>query len=183
MAALTCLRSVETNFTLTCPSPKSFVCNLPDSGRHVTSVFQGLSLSRSVGRVGENPGNEVVMPSGNSCTGILPRRQNHFGCARNSGNENKNRPLRNFFNSFMRSAFRSSVWEDVFVWNFALRQWLPICRQIFSSPRAVFPFRLLYSFLTYWFLYCGATLPRLYQRGEKNNSSKTSLCIYFHYTI
>ena len=26
---------------------------------HVTSVFQGLSLSRSVGRVGENPGNEV----------------------------------------------------------------------------------------------------------------------------
>ena len=59
MAALTCLRSVETNFTLTCPSPKSFVCNLRDSGRHVTSVFRGLSLSRSVGRVGENPGNEV----------------------------------------------------------------------------------------------------------------------------
>ena len=27
---------------------------------HVTSVFQGVSLSRSVGRVGENPGNEVV---------------------------------------------------------------------------------------------------------------------------
>ena len=26
---------------------------------HVTSVYQGLSLSRSVGRVGENPGNEV----------------------------------------------------------------------------------------------------------------------------
>ena len=26
----------------------------------MTSVFQGLSLSRSVGRVGENPGNEVV---------------------------------------------------------------------------------------------------------------------------
>ena len=25
----------------------------------MTSVFQGLSLSRSVGRVGENPGNEV----------------------------------------------------------------------------------------------------------------------------
>ena len=59
MAALTCLRSVETNLTLTCPSPKSFVCNLPDSERHVTSVFQSLSLSRSVGRVGENPGNEV----------------------------------------------------------------------------------------------------------------------------
>ena len=61
MAALTCLCSVETNLTLTCPSPKSFVCNLPDSGRHVTSVFQGLSLSRSVGRVGESPGNEVDM--------------------------------------------------------------------------------------------------------------------------
>ena len=26
---------------------------------HVTSVLQGLSFSRSVGRVGENPGNEV----------------------------------------------------------------------------------------------------------------------------
>ena len=63
MAALTCLRSVETNLTLTCPSPKSFVCNLPDSGRHVTSVFQGLSLSRSIGRVGENPGKEVVSTS------------------------------------------------------------------------------------------------------------------------
>ena len=60
MAALTCLRSVETNLTLTCPSPKSFVCNLPDSGRHVTSTFEGLCLSRSVGQVGgENPGNEV----------------------------------------------------------------------------------------------------------------------------
>ena len=45
MAALTCLRYVETNLTLTCPSPKSVVCNLPDSGTHVTSVFQGLSLS------------------------------------------------------------------------------------------------------------------------------------------
>ena len=30
---------------------------------HVTSVFQGLSLSRSVGRVGENPGNEVAEKS------------------------------------------------------------------------------------------------------------------------
>ena len=51
MATLTCLRSVGTNLTLTCPFPKSFVCNLPDSGRHVTSVFQGLSLLfRRVGR-------------------------------------------------------------------------------------------------------------------------------------
>ena len=61
MAALFCLRSVETNLTPTCPSPKLFVCNLPDSGRQVTRVFQGLSLSRSVGWVGENPGNEVVV--------------------------------------------------------------------------------------------------------------------------
>ena len=59
MAVLTCLCSVETNLTLTCPSFKSFVCHLPDSGRHVTSVFQGLSNSCSEGRVGENPGNEV----------------------------------------------------------------------------------------------------------------------------
>ena len=58
MAALTCLCSVETNFTREGPSPKSFVCNLTDSGRHVTNVH-----SRSVGRVGENPGNEVVINS------------------------------------------------------------------------------------------------------------------------
>ena len=54
MAALTCLRSVETNLTLTCPSPKSFVCNLPDSGRHVTSVFQGLSLSLACARLSDS---------------------------------------------------------------------------------------------------------------------------------
>ena len=64
MATLTSLRSVGTNLTLTCPFPKSFVCNLPDSGRHVTSVYQGLCLSRSMGRrVGENPGNEVSLLS------------------------------------------------------------------------------------------------------------------------
>ena len=56
MAAQTCLRSVETNITLTCPSPKLFVSNLPDSGSQVTSVFQVLSPSRSVRWVGENPG-------------------------------------------------------------------------------------------------------------------------------
>ena len=44
------------NLTLTCPSPKLFVCNFPDSGRHVTSAFQGvcvcvcLSLSLSLFR-------------------------------------------------------------------------------------------------------------------------------------
>ena len=124
------------------------------------------------------------MPSGNSCTGILPRRQNHFGCAgqkdRSSGNENKNRPLRYFlffFNSFMRRAFRRSFCEDITALNFTLRQWLPICRQIFSSLRAVFPFQRLYSFLTYWFY--TLRLPRLHQRGEKNKSSKSFLCILF----
>ena len=71
MAAPTCLRCVETNLKLTCPSPKSFVCNLPDSGRHVTSVFQGLSLSRSEGRVGENSGNEVAIVCGSLASGIL----------------------------------------------------------------------------------------------------------------
>ena len=60
MATLSCIRSVGTNLTLTCPFPKSFVCNLPDSGRHVTSIYQGLCLSRSMGQVGENPGNEVA---------------------------------------------------------------------------------------------------------------------------
>ena len=52
MAALTCLRSVEAILTLTCPSPKSFVYNLPDSGRRVTSVFQVLSLARTLCRAG-----------------------------------------------------------------------------------------------------------------------------------
>lgn len=63
MAALTCLPSVEINLTLTCPFPKSFACNLPDSG-HVTNVFQGLSLSCSIGRAGENLGNEVATTLG-----------------------------------------------------------------------------------------------------------------------
>ena len=41
------------------------VANKPDKNNvrqrsHVTSVFQRLSLSRYVGRVGEDPGNEVV---------------------------------------------------------------------------------------------------------------------------
>ena len=41
------------------PAPWSERDRDPDSGRHVTSVYQGLCLSRSMGRVGENPGNEV----------------------------------------------------------------------------------------------------------------------------
>ena len=52
MAALTCLRSAEAILTLTCPSPKSFVYNLPDSGRHVTSIFQVLSRARALRRAG-----------------------------------------------------------------------------------------------------------------------------------
>ena len=47
---------------------------------HVTSVFQGLSLSRSVGWVGENPGNEVV---------TIPHSMNlgkaHFPCGGGRG--------------------------------------------------------------------------------------------------
>ena len=41
------------------PSPYVRFCHLPDSGRHVISVFQGLSLSHSRGWEGEDPGNEV----------------------------------------------------------------------------------------------------------------------------
>ena len=67
MAALTWLHSVETNLTLTCPSPKSFVCNLPDSGRHVTSIFQGLSLSLSLRRAGRRE------PWERRCTHGLPK--------------------------------------------------------------------------------------------------------------
>ena len=48
------------------PSPPLEVmfCHLPYSGRHVTSVFQGLSLARSRGRDGEDPGDEVVHAQG-----------------------------------------------------------------------------------------------------------------------
>ena len=49
----------------------------------------------------------TVLPSGNPCTGILPRYQHHFDCAgqkdRSSGNENKNRPLRYFFKKFVHA--------------------------------------------------------------------------------
>ena len=41
------------------PTPYVMFCYLPDSGRHVTRVFQGLSISRSRGGEGEDPGNEV----------------------------------------------------------------------------------------------------------------------------
>ena len=61
MAALTRLRYVETNLTLTCPSPKSFVCNLSDSGRYVTSVFQGLSLSLSLRGAGRREPWEIYV--------------------------------------------------------------------------------------------------------------------------
>ena len=37
--------SKSKNLALICPSPKSFICNLPDSDRHITRV----SLSRSLG--------------------------------------------------------------------------------------------------------------------------------------
>ena len=48
----------------------------------------------------------AYIASGNPCTGILPRYQNHFDCAgqkdRSSGNENKNRHYGISFNSFMK---------------------------------------------------------------------------------
>ena len=40
-----CLTASQKNLALICPSPKSFICNLPDSERHITRV----SLSRSLG--------------------------------------------------------------------------------------------------------------------------------------
>ena len=48
--------SAETSLTLICPSPKSFVCNLPDSGTHVTRPKQGLSRGRR-----ENLGTRLVI--------------------------------------------------------------------------------------------------------------------------
>ena len=58
MAALplTCLCSLETNLTLICPSPKLFVCYLPDSGRHVSRPNQRLLTSRR-----ENLGTRLVL--------------------------------------------------------------------------------------------------------------------------
>ena len=47
-------------FWLASPSLYVMFCHLPDSWRHLTSVFQGLSLSRSRGREGGEPGNAVV---------------------------------------------------------------------------------------------------------------------------
>ena len=43
---LTRVRSVETNLTLICPSPTSFICKSPDSGPDSTRV--SFSLSQSV---------------------------------------------------------------------------------------------------------------------------------------
>ena len=40
-----CMFYSETNLALICPSPKSFICNLPDPGRHMTRPNQGLALS------------------------------------------------------------------------------------------------------------------------------------------
>ena len=40
------LASEVTNFTLICPSPDSFVFNLPDSGRNMTRPNEGLSTGR-----------------------------------------------------------------------------------------------------------------------------------------
>ena len=50
------LHSAETNLTLICPSPKSFVSNLPNSGRHKTRPNQGLSTARR-----ENLGTTLII--------------------------------------------------------------------------------------------------------------------------
>ena len=47
-------------FTLRRPSLKPFVCHLQDSGRHITSVCQGLSSPAPRGGKMRDPGNEVV---------------------------------------------------------------------------------------------------------------------------
>ena len=50
---------VATNFLLMCPSLKTLICNLPESGRHVTRPNQGLSsLAPGKGKR-RGPGNEV----------------------------------------------------------------------------------------------------------------------------
>ena len=49
--------SAETNLTLICPSTKTFVCTLPDSGSHVTRPSQGLLTGRR-----ENLGLRFVFP-------------------------------------------------------------------------------------------------------------------------
>ena len=54
------LLQVETNFTLNGPSPESFLCNLPDFGRHMTRANQGLSSLAPGGGKRRDPGNEVV---------------------------------------------------------------------------------------------------------------------------
>ena len=46
ISGLSGVRFVETNFTLIRPSPTLFVCNPPDSGRHVTKHNQGLWTGR-----------------------------------------------------------------------------------------------------------------------------------------
>ena len=43
----------------------------------MTSVFQGLSLSCSVGRVGENPGNKVAFSADSFCANVLEQVPNH----------------------------------------------------------------------------------------------------------
>ena len=49
---------VETNFTPNRPSPKSLLCNLPDSRRHVTRPNQGLSSLAQGGGKRRDPGND-----------------------------------------------------------------------------------------------------------------------------
>ena len=58
------LASVETNLILSRPSPKRFVCHLQDSGRHVTSVCQGLSSLALGGGEKETLGTRLYLTMG-----------------------------------------------------------------------------------------------------------------------
>ena len=62
----------------------------------MTSVFQGLSLARSVGRVGENPGNEAV-PRVRTHHSQVPKRSKHRKTSRIKQKEPKKTDSRLFF--------------------------------------------------------------------------------------
>ena len=72
---------VETNFTPNRPSPKSLLCNLPDSRRHVTRPNQGLSSLAQGGEKRRDPGNDGKTGKFNSfphprlyCNSLLVRK-------------------------------------------------------------------------------------------------------------
>lgn len=110
-------------------------------------------------------------------SGTHARYQNYFGCAaqkdRSSGNENKNKPLRYFFFKFAHAQCVSPLClPGSFRVKFRTTSVASKLHTHLFIPARCVSFSTSYSFfLIYWFLYCGATVPRLYQRGEKNNFS------------